>query len=341
MSSGLKVQAKHIAAGCLFHLGGVSLLRSWRRNRGTILAYHRVLPAGSDDLSFTQPGMYVTQETFETQIRYLTRHYRLVALNDLLARPFDRACAITFDDGWVDNYEFAFPILKKYEVPATIFIATGQVGTGRWPWPDRICYYVHRAPAGRFAGALTSALRSEGVNGINDGVFPADRHLAAEQAVQRLKGLEHGLLGRVMSLVDRDFADLNGTLHRNRPWMTWDEVIAMSAAGMAFGSHTRTHVILTRVSRAEALVEIQDSRLELSARINRPVSTFCYPNGAYDAEIVRMVADAGYSLAVTTRRGLIGRSAHPMTLNRLMIHNDMTDTVPVFACTLSDAVPFF
>jgi peptidoglycan/xylan/chitin deacetylase (PgdA/CDA1 family) len=341
MSSGLSVQAKHIAAGFLFHVGGVNLLRSWRRNRGVILAYHRVLPAGSDDLSFTQPGMYVMQETFETQIRYLTRHYRLVALDDLLARPFDRTCAITFDDGWLDNYEYAFPLLKKYGVPATIFIATGQVGTGRWPWPDRICYYIHNAPAGRFAEALASALPSNRANRDNGGGLPADRHLAAEQVVQRLKALEHDLLDQVMTQVDCDFADLNAKLHQKRPWMNWDEVVEMSAAGIVFGSHTRSHVILTRVSGAEARVEIQDSRLDLSARLDKPTTAFCYPNGAYDPELVRMVSDAGYSLAVTTKRGLIDHSANPMTLNRLMIHNDMTDTVPMLACTLSDAIPFF
>ena len=341
MSSALKVQAKHLAAGLLFHVGGVSLLRSWRRHRGVILAYHRVLPAGSGDLTFTQPGMYVTQETFEAQVGYLARHYHVVGLGDLLVRPLDRTCAITFDDGWLDNYEYAFPILKKYGVPATIFIATGQIGTGRWPWPDRICYYIHNAPAGRFVEALASALPSNVTKHDKGGGFPADRQLAAELVLQRLKGLEHALLERVVSRLDRDFAELNDTLHRRRPWMTWDEVDEMSDAGIAFGSHTRSHVILTRVPKAEARVEIQDSRQELSARLDRPVTSFCYPNGAYDPELVRMVGEAGYSLAVTTRRGLIGRSADPMTLNRLMIHNDMTDTVPMFACALSDAVPFF
>ena len=341
MIPGLKVRAKHVAAGFLFHAGGARLLRSWRRNRGVILAYHRILPAGSDDLTFTQPGMYVTQETFESQVRYLTRHYRPVPLDDILARPIDGTCAITFDDGWVDNYEYAFPILRRYGVPATIFIATGQVGTGRWPWPDRICYYIHNAPARRFAEVLASASPSRGARSDNGAGLPADRHLAAELVVQRLKALEQGVLDEVMSHVDRNLADLNAKLHERRPWMNWDEVVQMSAAGIAFGSHTRSHVILTRVPKAEARVEIQNSRLDLSARLDKPVTAFCYPNGAYDPELVRMVSDAGYSLAVTTRRGLIDRSANPMTLKRLMIHNDMTDTVPMLACTLSDAIPFF
>lgn len=336
-----KVRVKHTAAAALFSLGGVRLLRRWRRKRGVILAYHRVLPAGGADLSFTQPGMYVTVESFDRQIRHLARHYRIVALGELFSRPFDRTCAITFDDGWLDTYTYAFPILQKYNAPATIFVATNAIGTGAWAWPDRVCYYTQNAPPERFAAALGSALQEHWRYRGDSGAVLADRHAAAERVLLLLKGLEQRSLDEVMSSLDRSFAALNETLHRNRPWMTWPEVLQLSRQGMSLGSHTENHSILTSVSKDQARAEIVNSRLALSAQIDRPVEAFCYPNGAHDPELVQMVADAGYSVAVTTRRGLVDSHAHPLTLKRLMIHNDMTDTLPMFACTLSDAIPFF
>jgi peptidoglycan/xylan/chitin deacetylase (PgdA/CDA1 family) len=109
----------------------------------------------------------------------------------------------------------------------------------------------------------------------------------------------------------------------------------MAEHGISFGSHTENHVILTSVPLAEARHEIFDSRSTLSARIGRPVTAFCYPNGAYGPDIVQTVAEAGYRYAVTTRTGPLERSAGPFELNRIMIHDDISHSPALFACTLA------
>ncbi len=98
-------------AGFLFHGHAIDLLPRSGSGRRFILAYHRVVPVGSEDTSFVQPGMYVTSDTFEMHLHHLQTRYAVVPLERLVAMQDGDACAITFDDGWRDNYATAFPIL--------------------------------------------------------------------------------------------------------------------------------------------------------------------------------------------------------------------------------------
>jgi len=101
------------------------------KDRGVVLMYHRVLSDARPDVD---PGMYVTSTAFERHLRLLKSRYELVTIDAFgewmagrqqYARP---PCAITFDDGWRDNYDVAFPLLRRYEAPATVFLVTGWIG---------------------------------------------------------------------------------------------------------------------------------------------------------------------------------------------------------------------
>jgi peptidoglycan/xylan/chitin deacetylase (PgdA/CDA1 family) len=323
------------AAALLFHGGVIDFRPRSGSGRRFILAYHRVIPNDSQDLLFVQPGMYVTAETFDMHLCYLLAHYEVVPLETLLTMEEGDACAITFDDGWRDNYDTALPILRQHSVPATVFLATSLVGSKRWPWPDRICFYVHRVSAGEFSAAFESAWQDEAREPLGASMASRDRFAAAEKVLRRLKRLDHGLLTRVVARIDDRFAGLDAALHEQRPWVTWEEALEMEEQGISFGSHTENHVILVNVPPAEARQEIVKSRNVLSARLGRPVTAFCYPNGSYNSSIVRMVAEAGYRCAVTTKSGLLDRSAGPLESNRIMIHDDISSSRALFACTLA------
>jgi peptidoglycan/xylan/chitin deacetylase (PgdA/CDA1 family) len=113
--------------------GAVARARANLKDKALVLMYHRVL-APDDVPADIDPGMYVTTEAFERHLRYLTANHEVVTLETLFEwmagrRQFSRIpCAITFDDGWRDNYEQAFPLLQQYNVPATIFLITDHVG---------------------------------------------------------------------------------------------------------------------------------------------------------------------------------------------------------------------
>ena len=122
-------------------------------SRAAILNFHRVLPAKRARALAVEPGMMLTPESFRRVLEALTGNFHLVSLSDLVTRileqrPFpERACAITFDDGWRDNYDFAFPELERFEVPATIFVVTERVGTLGAFWPDEVCRRLGSLPA--------------------------------------------------------------------------------------------------------------------------------------------------------------------------------------------------
>ena len=92
-----------------------------------ILGYHHILPEDHAWIKFLQPGMYVTTKTFQEHIIFLKNNYEIVPLHKIQLRTQKKKCVITFDDGWSDNFKYAYPLLKKYNVPATIFLTTGMI----------------------------------------------------------------------------------------------------------------------------------------------------------------------------------------------------------------------
>ena len=96
-----------------------------------ILMYHRVIPPDEVASTYVQPGTYVTPDTFERHLQFLAAHFELLTFPELLAKwdaggwnPASRYCAVTFDDGWIDNYRYGYPLLRRTGVPATIFLPT-------------------------------------------------------------------------------------------------------------------------------------------------------------------------------------------------------------------------
>jgi len=325
--------ARRARAALLFHTGATHLLSGAEADR-FILGYHRVLSDRDDDRGFVQPGMYVSLSTFEAHLKYLTARYKVLPLEELTSTREGRACAITFDDGWQDTYAVAFPLLRRYSVPATVFVASSLVGTTAWPWPDRISHYLHECPA-IFRRVLWSAWRKEFAEGLNVSVTGGDDTDARENVVRRLKRLQHAELERILVQIDREFAELNSALTSRRPWLTWDEIEEMTQHGVACGSHTENHVILTKVPPSVARDEIRNSREEIAKRLRQPVNAFCYPNGAYDPGIAQAVRDAGYTLAVTTKSGPLSWSRGPFELTRILLHDDISMSPSLLACALS------
>jgi len=112
-----------------------------------VLTYHRI----SDELDIQDP-LKVSMENFEKQILFLKENYSIISgeqLADIITnkRLFPpKACLITFDDGWRDNYTHAFPILKRYRVPAIIFISTDYIGTDKMFWHEKLKKILIKMP---------------------------------------------------------------------------------------------------------------------------------------------------------------------------------------------------
>lgn len=283
----------------------------WRTlsGRALILMYHRVLPNAAG--GFVQPGMYVTPETFERHLQWLSTHFEVLPLSALVEKwdrndwdDRSRYCAITFDDGWVDNYVYAYPLLRAYGIPATIFLPTGLIGTREWLWSDRLGYLLNAAASRR-------GLRAD-----------------ADASIERAKALPGAARDE---LIERLANESDVEVPHERCFLDWNEVREMAAGGVEFAAHTSSHALLTALE-SEALERELRQPLDVLAReLHRFTPMLAYPNGDHTDTVVHAARRAGYAAAVTTQPGLESRApADRLRLRRVGAHEDVARTVPLF-----------
>jgi peptidoglycan/xylan/chitin deacetylase (PgdA/CDA1 family) len=296
------------------------------KHRGLlILMYHSI---GASPL--LHPGLRVSEKNFAGQLDYLRRRYRILSLERAAAmiergEPLpDNAVALTFDDGFRDNYESAFPLLRERGLPATIFVATEPLMKKKSLWPYRLISWFEDCRASRLEfspGELPGMGRTVFDLTTRRGRGRAGR---AVEAALWLAGLpeRERLLGQVAEKLgvapeSDPFDDL--------PMLAWEQVREMADAGIEIGSHTTTHPALSGLSREEAMRELAESKKLLEAKLGRTVNSFAYPFGGpqhFTDESRRLVGEAGYAAACTTIRGINRENADPLALLRVGVQDD-------------------
>jgi peptidoglycan/xylan/chitin deacetylase (PgdA/CDA1 family) len=306
-------------------------LRTWaRRNAVIILTYHRVTEKWDETLDYSQPGMVVTVAGFERQLAILMEHFDIVTLSALLRdddRTSQRArprCVITFDDGWRDNYDLALPILRRHDLPATIYLSTDFIGTDRAFWHTELIYLFTQTDVSRSLGNEPAFRR------YPDPVRHELRRLATIRPLVA-RDLDP-LIETVKTLCDEEAIDdlvqaLAQTVGLRRPlvqgrrfFLDWEQVRAMAAAGFAIGSHGCSHRILTRLPAEAAREELVRSKAEIERRVGVNVEHFAFPNNAGSEALVTAAATAGYRTACLGEPVTRGRALGIQPLLRLGIH---------------------
>ena len=330
------------AVAWTFH---ASSLHRWRhQGKVVILMYHRVLPSEELSRQPVQAGMYVLDTVFAQHMSFLKDNFTVLSMQELLGlwqggRWNERAryCVITFDDGWLDNYRHAFPILKRLGVPATIFLPTDYVGSDQWFWPDRVAFLF-----GIVSAQNTNMEHVKEIEGVLSDFFGLDvgslveafarRELVTDQIIERCKHLP---TARITELVSALAAKLKVTLPRSRVIVNWEEVREMSQGGVSFGSHSCSHRIMTTITPEDVSEELVRSEKVLRSPGVNYVPVFCYPNGSSDSRIQSQVQAHGYEAAVSVQTGVEGRNPeNRYAIRRVGIHNDVTHTIPLFAFRL-------
>ena len=319
----LKRSAQIAAAGLGRH--------RWPSRGGDLLVvtYHRILPPEDPRYAEEQPGMVVHPNTFRMHLQVLKEFFEPVSLTDWLdraasGRPLPRrACALTLDDGWRDNYEYAYPQLRDEQFPATIFLVSDYIDTYRTYWPERLARLVHALAARDLAPADASPELSwlEEI-GVTRSRLPAltDREQLDSVIVAAKRYSDAELNDRL----DAAFAAL-ALQEERRDILRWDDVREMHASGLVdFGSHTRAHIRLRPgLDSDQALEQIRGSREAIEARLEAPAKLFCYPNGDMSEEAERFVRKH-YDGACTTQAGWNRAPSDPYRLKRIGLHQDMS-----------------
>ena len=302
---------------------GAVALRGWSgRGRLAAFCFHRV----GDPLAarVREPSLVdATPEGFEAELDALGGMFRFVSLDDVVA--FVRgsgtlptnAALVTFDDGYVEVRDVAWPILRRRGIPAALFVPTGRITDRRMFWWDRLALALARARSPRLA--------------IELGALRIDVDPAAHDALDRLtnvvkftRGLDvEGFLEAVERAAGAPLAREAERAEVDAAVLDWPSVRALSDEGLAVGSHTATHRVLATLPPSAWPGELEGSRRELEDRLDRPVASLAYPVGhrvVGDARLRAAVADAGYALAFTCHAGAarLDRSLDALDVPRIL-----------------------
>ena len=290
--------------------GAFAPFRFANRDKALILTYHRFGELRDD--------VKTSARAFARQLDYLSSHYRVMplsALADLIRSGQElppRVAALTIDDGYLDAYEIAFPILRRYGVPATIFLVTGFVDRQCWLWTDKLRFLTLKTRATKLEANIGGEMLRFSLLGR------AARLKAATELNSRLKvmpdELKEEAIGRIAASLRVNAPELPP--HEYCP-LSWDQAREMESGGIEIGSHTVSHPILTKVSETVLRAELNESKARLEAELGHAVKLFCYPNGNYDARVRHAVEEAGYSCAMTVEPGLNDSLSDTLALKRV------------------------
>lgn len=237
----------------------------------TILAYHRVVDV-SDDYHRDIELVSASVQEFEWQIRYISEHYNPITfeqLNEILignAVLPERPLIVTFDDGFADNYYNAFPILKKYNVPATIFLATDYINNCEEFWFDELI-------------SILNSIKEDNVIFNERKVFLKKDLNISQHIMEELKLMSNDKRRVVIADFKKRYARFSPKADKQSLPLTWSQIQEMSRHGIEFGSHTMSHPILSTVNDEQLVDELAGSKLVIESMLRKNCMVLAYPVG--------------------------------------------------------------
>lgn len=320
----MKKLVKRLLYLVAYYSGALRLLISFRcragkNHRAAILFYHR----------FRGPGEGVTDllprldcREFDRQMAYLKKTYEIVSLDDAVpllrnGQGFRRPSIIlTIDDGYRDNYTLAYPIIRKHDLPVTIYLTAGFIGGDTGLWLDDIEYALQSTDRENLS--LEKVLGQSRIDiSTHEGKKAAEKKIYAVLSKKGEQERKDALL-ELYTALDVPEPSASG---RDRIMMNWEEVKEMAENSVNFGAHTVSHPFLPAMPLDEAKREIQDSKRLIEEKTGRTVRHFAIPNGKDDdfsPELKEICAEIGFDTVVTTEPGVVGGSSNPYALARII-----------------------
>ena len=276
-------------------------LKGGDKSRLSIIDYHRITPVKDPFVDSA------TQSELDWQCSILNKYFNVLPLGqaiELLQKGQlpPRSVVITFDDGYANNYTLALPILIKWDMPATFFIASGYLDGGIM-WNDSIIESLRRTEY-----ESIELLHSDGYPAELVGIYDLSTQNKKIAAATKLRlGIKYLDLAHRAEQVEK-LLEITGVTPPEDIMLTSEQVKEMSLAGMDIGGHTLSHPILTTLSLEQAKEQICKDKDNLQQIVGEHISHFAYPNGKPEKDFIdahiKILKEAGYSGAVTTQRGV-------------------------------------
>ena len=321
----------------------ISKYRLSKINDGSliVLTYHRILPDNHPACSLEQPGMVLSPENLEMQFRELLHYARPILIEDWIkkqqAAELDKALyfAVTFDDGWKDNYDYAIPILKKHGIPATIFLVSKMVNSEQNFWPGRFAELLQI-----ISRSASSSIQVVEICRLFDFNSITNMQPISNEAIDHLINHAKQYSDLEIHHMLDNFYIKNPSLRAtgtNRTILNNEEITAIENMDLVnFGSHTQTHQRLNdNLSMDTLLNEIVHSKADLEKLSRKTTPIFCYPNGDTGSKAAQLVME-NYAGACTTLRGINRADCNPFKIKRFNLHNGNSGNQQRFFSSLLD-----
>ena len=307
-----KLSQKDALAQFLTRSGGFALQRKLgllRPNEFVVLTYHRIAELNSlQPYPFDVELISATPSEFDWQMGFLAKNFKPQRLGTLLDMCRDKqkipagSVAVTFDDGFLDNYSAAYPVLCKHKVPATFFVTTDFVEHNQPIWFEAVAFAFLSVPVGSIRHPLCP-------NPLPTHDARTVRLLELTQTMRKLKqvpdDVRTAFIAHLMPLVDR--GALMAAWNQYGGAMRWEHVAEMSRGNMEIGSHTVTHPILSRTQGQIMVKELAESKRTLEQKVGAAVELLAYPIGGtshFSTEVIRVAKDVGYRHGISYIAGV-------------------------------------
>ena len=301
-----------------------------------ILMYHRVI--NPTDLDYVElPGMYVDVKRFEMHVSILKKNFTILPLRQLLnfffeGKNLNNHCAITFDDGWRDNYSNAYTILNQHGIPASVFLSTSFIDTNKLFWPEEVCRFLTDT-------VKTVEIDREIFNSDERsflGEFLAKEKITGEiltECVDRLKNFSQIDRSNIINKIISSNMLIN---NRSREILSWDEIGDMKNSGLIdFYPHGHNHLFLSELSVDQMKSEIESSIKIIQSKIpTQETNIYCYASGRCSKDSIAILEKNDIAFALDRTGGALTENTNKYKLPRIPIHGGNSANESLFGYLL-------
>jgi peptidoglycan/xylan/chitin deacetylase (PgdA/CDA1 family) len=344
-SEKLKFYIKNIFAFLVYYSGILFLYRKFKlKNKAVVLLYHGFYDPVNPRLDYSPDGMYVSPEVFKKHMKFLARFYNVLSCEDMVgylksSLPLPKnTCVITFDDGLKSVYDFAFPVLKTYNLTCSVYLTTNFIENGPWFWEERLKFLL--AELFTYYSKNSAEKSKQFIDVLNKigmlDIWQVKYRQFGVYIMKKVKALRNHPnkeITEYINILEMEIKSLNIT--SQRLYLNWSEIQEMMEGGLDFGGHTTSHCNLASIEERELQKEISDNKNYIEKNCGKKVTGFAYPFGRYDDRALSFVKNSSYSFALSTHNGFVSKNSDLYLINRVNIHELIGINTAMFACRIT------
>ena len=261
-------------------------------------------------------------ELFEKCVKYISEKFEVTLAEELYLRtsinPTKKYATIMFDDGYKDNFEYALPILEKYNCKASFYVVTDCIEKNQPTWTYILDYLFYNT---KKEIKLDNQILEELENFHNSDLSTKDLRIDFIKRLKpQLKNTDHSIRNQIIKY----FQDVYDDIQIPSMMMNWEELKTMKKMGHYIGSHTVTHPALSTISSEEVLkFELGESKKVIAEKLGHDSVTISYPVGSHNDQVMSISRQLGYKIGLAVKQDISNPKNHSQfDIPRIELYNE-------------------